>query len=342
MNMKTSDFSFDLPESLIAQEPINERSKSRLMIVNRQNGELKHSTFENILDFLKPGDCLVMNNTKVIPARLIGTLENGTVVELLLVKQLDHCKWEVLMKPGRKAKIGAMIIFGDNELKCFVEQVKEEGIRIVRFIFQGVFEEILETIGTIPLPPYIKTKLDDPNRYNTVYAKHEGSIAAPTAGLHFTEQLLDRAKNKGVNIAHLTLHVGIGTFKPIRTESINDHNMHSEFYMLDDDNSRIINESKKMGGRIIAVGTTTVRTLETIVSVNGTIQSQSGWTDIFIYPGYKFKIVDCLITNFHLPESTLIMLVSAFSNREIILNAYKTAVEEQYRFFSFGDAMLII
>jgi len=339
--MKKSEFYFNLPESLIAQTPIKERTKSRLMVMDRNSGDINHDVFDQIVEYLNHGDCLVLNNTKVIPARLFSTLSNGSVIEFLLLKQLDLLRWEVLIKPGKKVKVGMMFKFGEGELECIIESDNMDGIWIVRFKYEGIFEEVLDKLGTVPLPPYIKTPLDDVSRYNTVYAKHDGSIAAPTAGLHFTKELLQKIKNNGIHIAYLTLHVGIGTFRPVKVEDILEHKMHAEFYTLDSENAEIINNSKNKGGRVIAVGTTSVRTLECISDEQGNLKAQNGWTDIFIYPGYAFKIVDGLITNFHLPESTLIMLVSAFSNTESIMQAYRTAVEEGYHFFSFGDAMLL-
>ena len=340
--MKTSDFYFDLPESLIAQTPLMDRTSSRLMCIDRTTGHVEHKHFYDVVDYLKPGDCLVLNNTKVIPARLFGVRETGAVVEFLLLKRLSLYEWETLVKPGKKAKIGTRFNFGDGRLKCEVTGIGDEGTRIITFEFEGVFEHILDELGTMPLPPYITAKLDDPTRYNTVYAKHDGSAAAPTAGLHFTTELLERVVAKGVQIAYLTLHVGLGTFRPVKVEDVNNHKMHSEFYVLDEENAARINEVKNAGGRVLSVGTTTTRTLETIADSNGVLKASSGWTDIFIYPGYRFKIVDGLITNFHLPESTLIMLVSAFMDKNTILEAYKVAVDEKYRFFSFGDAMLIV
>lgn len=340
--MKTSDFYFDLPEALIAQTPLEDRTSSRLMKLNRSTGDIEHTYFRTVLDSLQAGDCLVLNNTKVIPARIFGTKETGAVVEFLLLKRIDKDRWETLVKPGKKAKVGTEFSFGDGRLKCVVEAVAEEGARIIRFIYDGIFEEILEALGTMPLPPYIKETLQDAKRYNTVYAKHDGSAAAPTAGLHFTDDLLNQIQSKGVKVAYITLHVGLGTFRPVKVDDVLNHKMHSEYYMLDDENAALINETKKNGGRIVAVGTTSTRTLETIANEEGLVAAQSGWTDIFIYPGYTFKVVDGLITNFHLPESTLIMLVSAFTSKEITLKAYEVAVKEEYRFFSFGDAMLIL
>ena len=340
--MKTKDFYFELPDRLIAQTPLENRSESRLMHVNRINGDVSHDKFYNFIQYLSPGDCLVLNNTKVIPARLFGVKDTGATVEFLLLKRLSKTKWETLVKPGRKAKIGSEFIFGDGRLKCQVVDIGEEGTRIIDFEFDGIFEEILDALGTMPLPPYITETLEDAKRYNTVYAKHDGSAAAPTAGLHFTEALLDQAKQKGIHIAYLTLHVGLGTFRPVKVDDVNSHKMHSEYYELTAENAAIINSAKEAGGRIVSVGTTTTRTLETIADAEGKVHESNGWTDIFIYPGYQFKIIDGLITNFHLPESTLIMLVSALTTRDRILNAYKIAVKEEYRFFSFGDAMIII
>lgn len=339
--MKTSDFKFDLPESLIAQTPLADRSSSRLMCIDRKTGEIEHKRFYDVIDRIKPGDCLVLNNTKVIPARLFGSKETGAVVEFLLLKRISLTRWETLVKPGKKAKIGTRFVFGDGTLKCDIVDIGDEGSRIIEFIYEGVFEHILDVLGSMPLPPYITERLDDPKRYNTVYAKHDGSAAAPTAGLHFTEALLQAVKEKGAMLAYVTLHVGLGTFRPVKVDDVRSHKMHTEYYMLDEENAEIINNAKAAGGRIISVGTTTTRTLETIAEPNGHVNAQSGWTDIFIYPGYTFKLVDGLITNFHLPESTLIMLVSAFVSKEAILSAYKVAVETGYRFFSFGDAMMI-
>lgn len=340
--MKTSDFYFDLPESLIAQTPLKDRSSSRLMVIDRENGKISHKRFYDVLEQINPGDCLVLNNTKVIPARLFGTKESGAAVEFLLLKRISLTRWETLVKPGKKAKVGTQFTFGDGRLKCDIVGIGEEGTRIIEFIYEGVFEHILDELGTMPLPPYITEKLEDASRYNTVYAKHDGSAAAPTAGLHFTNELLEQVKAKGAHIAYLTLHVGLGTFRPVKVDDVNDHKMHSEFFMMDDENAEIINRAKASGGRIISVGTTTTRTLETIADEKGHVGAHNGWTDIFIYPGYRFKIVDGLITNFHLPESTLIMLVSALLDKETVLGAYKIAVEEKYRFFSFGDAMMIV
>ena len=340
--LKKQDFYFDLPEELIAQTPLEDRSSSRLMVMDRETGEIEHKHFRDITEYLNEGDCLVLNETKVLPARLIGARKDtGTKVEVLLLKRLTDDTWETLVYPGTKARVGHVIEFGDGLLEAEVVDIVEEGNRVVKFHFDGIFEELLDKLGQMPLPPYIKEKLEDKNRYQTVYAKNEGSAAAPTAGLHFTPQLLQQLKDKGVKIAKLTLHVGLGTFRPVKEDDILDHKMHSEFYMIDKENADIINNARANGGRIIAVGTTSTRTLESIAEEDGFIPVKSGWTDIFIYPGYKFKAIDCLITNFHLPESTLIMLVSAFSTRENVLNAYKCAVEEKYRFFSFGDAMFL-
>ena len=341
--LKKQDFYFDLPEELIAQTPLEDRSSSRLMVMDRETGEIEHKHFRDITEYLNEGDCLVLNETKVLPARLIGARKDtGTKVEVLLLKRLTDDTWETLVYPGKKARVGHVIEFGDGLLEAEVVDIVEEGNRVVKFHFDGIFEELLDKLGQMPLPPYIKEKLEDKNRYQTVYAEHEGSAAAPTAGLHFTKELLEEIKAKGIKIAHVTLHVGLGTFRPVKEDNILDHHMHSEFYVIDEKAAETINETKKNGGRIIAVGTTSTRTLETVADENGMLRACSGWTDIFIYPGYKFKAIDGLITNFHLPESTLLMLVSALYNREKILEAYKVAVEERYRFFSFGDAMLIL
>ncbi len=340
--MKTSDFNFHLPEALIAQTPLAKRDESRLMVVDRTTGDLKHKHFYDIVDMLEAGDCLVLNNTKVLPARLIGEkLESGGKIEFLLLKQLQLNTWEVLVKPGKRAKVGARFSFGGGLLTAEVKDIGEEGSRIVEFHHEGVFESILDQLGEMPLPPYITEKLDNPDRYQTVYAKHQGSAAAPTAGLHFTEALLKALKEKGVHIEYITLHVGLGTFRPVKVDSIEAHKMHSELYILEEDVAARINQLKSKGGKVIAVGTTSCRTLESAAIAKNILKAGSGWTDIFIYPGYQFKLVDALITNFHLPESTLIMLVSALAGRENIMKAYNTAVEEKYRFFSFGDAMFI-
>ena len=341
--MKLSDFNYNLPEELIAQDPLEKRDNSRLMVLHRETGELEHKHFYDVIDYLNPGDCLVVNNTKVIPARLMGVKEEtGASIKVLLLKRKEEKVWETLVKPGKKARVGARISFGDGLLVGEVIDVVEEGNRLIRFEYDGIFEEILDQLGQMPLPPYITHQLQDKNRYQTVYAKYDGSAAAPTAGLHFTEELLQKIQDKGIRIAKVTLHVGLGTFRPVKEENVLDHHMHSEFYIVDEEAANIINETKANGGRVISVGTTSTRTLETVAEPDGHIPVKSGWTDIFIYPGYRFKAVDCLITNFHLPESTLIMLVSALADRETILHAYETAVEEKYRFFSFGDAMLIL
>lgn len=342
--MNLHDFYYELPEELIAQDPLSDRSSSRLMVMNRETGELEHKIFRDIVDFLKPGDCLVINDTKVIPARLIGEKDGtGAAIEVLLLKRKEDLKdvWEVLVKPGKKAKPGTRITFGGGRLAAEVIDIVDEGNRLIRFEYEGIFEEILDELGQMPLPPYITHKLQDQNRYQTVYAKHEGSAAAPTAGLHFTKELLGQISNKGVDIATVTLHVGLGTFRPVKVENIQEHHMHSEFYMITQEAADKINAAKERGGRVICVGTTSCRTIESAASEDGRLEACSGWTEIFIYPGYKFKMLDALITNFHLPESTLLMLVSAFAGRENVLAAYKTAVEERYRFFSFGDAMFI-
>lgn len=340
--MKVKDFHFELPENLIAQKPLEKRDESRLMVVDKKTGEIQHRRFKDIIDYLEEGDCLVLNNSRVLPARLIGAKENsGGRMEFLLLKRIDFNTWETLVKPGKRASIGSRFLFGNGELTAEVVDIGQEGSRIVKFSFEGVFEEVLDRLGQMPLPPYITETLEDKERYQTVYSKEVGSAAAPTAGLHFTEELLNTIADKGINIAFVTLHVGLGTFRPVKAENIEEHNMHSEFYMLSQKDADTINNSKKMGKRVIAVGTTSNRTLETIADENGFVTEKSGWTDIFIYPGYKFKLVDSIITNFHLPESTLIMLVSAFSSREIIMNAYNEAVKNEYRFFSFGDAMFL-
>lgn len=341
--MRREDFYYELPEELIAQDPLLHRSDSRLMVLNRNNNTIGHRHFYDITEYLRAGDCLVINDTKVIPARLMGVKEEtGASIEVLLLKRKDEFAWETLVKPGKKARPGAKIVFGEGLLVGEVLDVVEEGNRIIRFSYDGIFEEILDALGQMPLPPYITHKLVDQNRYQTVYAKHDGSAAAPTAGLHFTEELLAEIKKQGVHIARITLHVGLGTFRPVKEENILDHHMHSEFYMIGEADAERINETRRKGGRIISVGTTSTRTLETVADETGFVRPCSGWTDIFIYPGYTFKAIDGLITNFHLPESTLLMLVSAFYDREHILAAYQEAVKERYRFFSFGDAMLIL
>ena len=340
--MKVSDFYFELPEELIAQYPLEKRDSSRLMVLDKKTGEIEHRKFHDILEYLNEGDTLVLNNTRVLPARLIGEKEEtGGKIEFLLLKRIEGDKWECLAKPGRKAKVGTVFTFGEGKLKAIVREIGEEGNRIIEFKYDGIFEQVLDELGQMPLPPYIHEKLEDKERYQTVYSKEKGSAAAPTAGLHFTEDLLKEIKDKGVNIAYLTLHVGLGTFRPVKVDDVNNHVMHSEYYHLDKENAELINKTKEAGKRVITVGTTSSRTLETIGDENGRVREQSGWTDIFIYPGYKFKIVDNLITNFHLPESTLIMLVSALAGQDNIMNAYNTAVKEKYRFFSFGDSMFI-
>ena len=340
--MKTSDFYFDLPQELIAQDPLEDRSSSRLLVLDRETGKTEHHIFKDVIDYLNPGDCLVINNTKVIPARLFGSKEGTEAkIEILLLKRKENDVWETLVKPGKKAKPGTRISFGDGLLTGEVIDVVEEGNRLIKFTYDGIFEEILDQLGQMPLPPYITHQLKDKNRYQTVYAKHDGSAAAPTAGLHFTPELLEAIKAKGVNIAHVTLHVGLGTFRPVKVEDVTNHHMHSEFYIVEEDQAKLINETKQRGGKIVSVGTTSCRTLESATDEQGVLHAGSGWTDIFIYPGYKFKMIDRLITNFHLPESTLLMLVSALAGKDKIMAAYEEAVKERYRFFSFGDAMLL-
>lgn len=340
--MNVHDFYFDLPQELIAQDPIEDRSASRLLVLDKNTGEVEHKIFRDILNYLRQGDCLVINNTKVIPARLYGVKEDtGAGIEVLLLKRRENDIWETLVKPGKKAKKGTRLSFGDGLLKATVVDVVDEGNRLIQFEYQGIFEEILDKLGQMPLPPYITHELKDKNRYQTVYAKYEGSAAAPTAGLHFTKELLEEIEKKGVSIASVTLHVGLGTFRPVKVENVLEHHMHSEYYNIEQSEADKINSAKRNGGRIICVGTTSTRTLESVADENGYVKACSGNTDIFIYPGYKFKIVDNLITNFHLPESTLVMLVSALAGRENVLNAYQKAIEEKYRFFSFGDAMFI-
>ena len=340
--MKTSDFYYDLPQELIAQDPLEDRSASRLMVLDKKTGKIQHHIFKEIVNYLNPGDCLVINDTKVIPARLYGAkVGTDAKIEVLLLKRKENNIWETLVKPGKKAKIGTKISFGEGLLIGEVVDIVEEGNRLIQFTYEGIFEEILDKLGQMPLPPYITHQLKDKNRYQTVYAKHDGSAAAPTAGLHFTPELLEEIRAKGVNIAHVTLHVGLGTFRPVKVEDVTQHHMHSEFYVVEEDQAALINETKKKGGKIISVGTTSLRTLESASTEDGILKAGSGWTDIFIYPGYRFKIVDRLITNFHLPESTLIMLVSALAGKEHIMAAYEEAVRDKYRFFSFGDAMFI-
>lgn len=339
--MKTHDFWYELPEKLIAQTPLEKRDASRLLVLNRETGEVTHKHFYDILDYLNPGDCLVMNDSRVLPARLLGCRPTGGAVEVLLLRDLGDKCWECLCKPGRKMQVGSEVIFGNGELTASVKEVREDGNRVMEFRYEGIFLEVLERLGKMPLPPYIKAELQDQERYQTVYSRVVGSAAAPTAGLHFTEELLDRIRLKGVKTAFVTLHVGLGTFRPVKAEEITDHHMHSELCMLSQETAAVLNETRRSGGRILCVGTTSCRTLESLVNDDGTFEAKSKWTEIFIYPGYTFKAMDGLITNFHLPESTLVMLVSAFAGREHVLNAYKEAVAERYRFFSFGDAMLI-
>lgn len=340
--MKTSDFYYDLPKELIAQDPLEDRSASRLMHLNKETGEYEHGHFRDILKYLKPGDCLVINDTKVIPARLYGSkVGTDAAIEILLLKRRENDIWETLVKPGKKCKVGTVISFGDGILTGEVVDIVDEGNRLIKFHYEGIFEEILDQLGEMPLPPYITHKLQDKNRYQTVYAKHEGSAAAPTAGLHFTKELLQQVQDAGVKIAHVTLHVGLGTFRPVKVEDVTQHHMHSEFYVVEEDQAKLINDTKAAGGRVIAVGTTSCRTLESATGEDGILKAGSGWTEIFIYPGYRFKMIDGLITNFHLPESTLMMLVSALAGRDKIMAAYEEAVKERYRFFSFGDAMFI-
>ena len=340
--MDKKDFYYDLPEELIAQDPLEKRSNSKMMVLDKKSGDVTHRHFYDIKEYLHPGDCLVINNTKVIPARLLGEREGtGAKVELLLLKRKTDDVWETLVKPGKKARIGTKLSFGNGLLKAEVIDIVEEGNRLVQFSYDGIFEEILDELGQMPLPPYITHQLQDKNRYQTVYAKYDGSAAAPTAGLHFTEELLQEIRDMGVSIAEVTLHVGLGTFRPVKVDNVLGHHMHSEFFQITQEAADIINETKRNGHRVISVGTTSTRTLESAAEEDGTLQEKSGWTDIFIYPGYKFRVIDGLITNFHLPESTLVMLVSALAGREHVLAAYEEAVKEKYRFFSFGDAMLI-
>ena len=340
--MKKSDFYFDLPERLIAQHPLEQRDASRLLVLDRADGSVTHRHFRDLLEYVQPGDCMVFNNSRVIPARLMGhAVGKTTPIEVLLLTDKGDGLWECLTRPGRKTREGVELVFGDGLLTATVESVQPDGNRLIRFHYDGIFLEILDQLGTMPLPPYIKEKLDDPERYQTVYSKTPGSAAAPTAGLHFTPELLESLREKGVKLAFVTLHVGLGTFRPVKEDEITDHVMHSEYYIMDEETAEQINSTRQNGGKIWAVGTTACRTLETIADENGTVQPQSGWTDIFIYPGYRFKAVDHLVTNFHLPESTLMMLISAFATREMIMEAYRQAIEEEYRFFSFGDSMLI-
>lgn len=340
--LKKSDFYFDLPQELIAQDPLEDRSSSRLLVLDKETGEMEHRVFHDIVEYLHEGDCLVLNNTKVIPARLMGTKKDtGATIEVLLLKRRENDIWETLVKPGKKAKPGTVITFGEGLLTGTVVDIVDEGNRLIRFSYEGIFEEVLDKLGEMPLPPYITHKLQDKNRYQTVYAKYEGSAAAPTAGLHFTKELLAQVEEKGVKIAYVTLHVGLGTFRPVKEENVLEHHMHSEFYQVTPEAAKLINDTKAAGGRVICVGTTSCRTIESAADQNGVVQAGCGDTEIFIYPGYQFKVLDNLITNFHLPESTLIMLISALAGREHVLHAYETAVEMKYRFFSFGDAMFI-
>ncbi|MCI6729849.1 MAG: tRNA preQ1(34) S-adenosylmethionine ribosyltransferase-isomerase QueA [Candidatus Faecousia sp.] len=339
--MKTHDFWYDLPEELIAQTPLERRDGSRLLVLNRQTGALEHRHFYDIVEYLNPGDCLVMNDSRVLPARLLGHRPTGGAVEVLLLRDLGGGDWECLVKPGRKMQEGQEVIFGDGQLTATVRAVREDGNRVVHFSYEGIFLEVLERLGKMPLPPYIKEELQDQERYQTVYSREVGSAAAPTAGLHFTRELLEKIREKGVSEAFVTLHVGLGTFRPVKAEEVTEHHMHSELCMLSRETAEILNETRRRGGRIVCVGTTSCRTLESLVNEDGSFEAKSRWTDIFIYPGYRFKAMDALITNFHLPESTLVMLVSAFAGREQVLHAYEEAVKERYRFFSFGDAMFI-
>lgn len=340
--MKTSDFNFDLPQELIAQVPIKDRTSSRLMVLDKETGEIEHRIFRDIIDYLNPGDCLVLNDTRVIPARLIGSkVGTGGKIEFLLLKRTEDDTWETLVKPGKRAKIGARFSFGDGKLIAEVVGMSDDGARIVKFEYDGIFEEILDELGNMPLPPYITEKLEEKERYQTVYSKHNGSAAAPTAGLHFTKELLHKIEEKGVDLAFITLHVGLGTFRPVKVEDVTNHQMHSEYYIVTEEVAEKINRAKASGHRVISVGTTSTRTIESVADENGIVKAKSGWTNIFIYPGYKWKVIDNLITNFHLPESTLIMLVSSLAGKDHVLNAYKEAVKERYRFFSFGDAMFI-
>lgn len=340
-DFKTKDFWYNLPQELIAQTPLEKRDSSRLLVMNKETGELSHRHFYDIVEYLNPGDCLVMNDSRVLPARLLGHRPTGGAVELLLLRDLGDKKWECLAKPGKKLRPGQEVIFGNGELTATVEEVQEDGNRIVRFHYEGIFLEILEHLGKMPLPPYIQAELQDQERYQTVYSRETGSAAAPTAGLHFTKELLEQIEKKGVTLAYVTLHVGLGTFRPVKAEQISQHHMHSELCMMSRETAQLLNDTRKRGGRIVCVGTTSCRTLESLVEPDGTFTEKSKWTDIFIYPGYTFRAMDALITNFHLPESTLVMLVSAFAGREHILHAYEEAVKERYRFFSFGDAMFL-
>lgn len=340
--LRTSDYFFDLPKELIAQDPLEDRSSSRLLVLDRKTGEVEHHVFTDILDYLEPGDCLVLNNTKVIPARLLGVKEDtGAAVEVFLLKRRENDVWETLVKPGKKLRPGARVVFGDGRLKAEILDIVDEGNRLVQFFYEGIWEEVLDSLGEMPLPPYITHKLQDKNRYQTVYAKHAGSAAAPTAGLHFTQELLKKVEEKGVDLAYVTLHVGLGTFRPVKVDNVLEHHMHSEYYQVSQEAADKINRAKESGHRVICVGTTSCRTIESAADEKGHMKACCDNTEIFIYPGYKFKVLDCLITNFHLPESTLVMLVSALAGREHVLSAYEKAIQERYRFFSFGDAMFI-
>lgn len=340
--MKTHEFWYDLPEELIAQTPLLSRDSSRLLVLDRETGEMDHRNFYDVIDYLNPGDCLVMNDSRVLPARIMGNRPTGGVIEVLLLRDLGEDCWECLCKPGRKMQVGNVVTFGDGMLKGTVTSVREDGNRVIKFEYQGIFLEILEKLGKMPLPPYIKAELEDQERYQTVYSREVGSAAAPTAGLHFTRELLQRIQRKGVSTAFVTLHVGLGTFRPVKAADISEHHMHSELCMINEETAQLLNDTRKQGGRIICVGTTSCRTLESLINPDGSFEAKSAWTDIFIYPGYRFRAMDGLITNFHLPESTLVMLVSAFAGRENVLRAYAEAVKQRYRFFSFGDAMCIV
>ncbi len=341
--LRKSDFYFDLPQELIAQDPLEDRSNSRLLLLDKNDGRIEHHIFKDIVDYLRPGDCLVLNDTKVLPARLMGVKEDtGAAIEVLLLKRKENDIWETLVKPGKKAKPGTRIVFGEGSLRAEVLEIVEEGNRLMRFSYKGIFEEVLDQLGEMPLPPYITHKLQDKSRYQTIYAKYEGSAAAPTAGLHFTKELLSRIEAKGISVAYVTLHVGLGTFRPVKADNILEHHMHSEYYHVTKEAADKINQTKAAGGRVICVGTTSCRTVESAARADGTLQECCDNTEIFIYPGYRFRVMDCLITNFHLPESTLVMLVSALAGRERVLHAYQEAIQEKYRFFSFGDAMFVI
>lgn len=339
--MKKSDFYFDLPEELIAQHPLEDRTASRLLVLDKETGEIAHKVFKEVIDYFEPGDCLVLNDSRVLPARIFGVKDTGASVEFLLLKRMEDDKWETLVKPGRKAKVGAEFTFGDGRLTGKIVDLAEEGARIIQFEYEGIFEEILDELGSMPLPPYITAQLEDKERYQTVYSKVTGSAAAPTAGLHFTKELLDAFESKGVHVCYVTLHVGLGTFRPVKAENILDHSMHAEYYEISEETATTINKAKSEGKKVVSVGTTSTRTIESACDASGVLSEKSGWTDIFIYPGYEFKVIDRLITNFHLPESTLIMLVSTLAGHKEVMHAYEEAVKERYRFFSFGDAMFV-